>query len=290
MTKRSQLSSYIDSLKEIANIMMAMKNLSLIEINKVTKFLLTQARVVKSCEDVGCDFLHFFPQLLPEMDAIEAKVYILLGSERGFCGNFNESLVTELHAILQEERSSDIKLIIVGRKLATKFTNDPRVIQVINGPSATEEIPQVIAALVHFLTDISANKLVMQHIGQWNIIYNVQSGNKSQSKTLSPFTKLKQVEPSSSFTFAPLLYQTPQEFLANFLDQYIFAILYDVFYQSLMAENNLRLQHMQGAISRLEKQATELTHKLNLLKQEEITEEIEIILLNAEELIEDLHF
>ena len=49
----------------------------------------------------------------------------------------------------------------------------------------------------------------------------------------------------------------------------------------LMAENRRRMQHLEGAIRRLEERTSELALKRNALRQEEITEEIEVILLSA---------
>ena len=51
-----------------------------------------------------------------------------------------------------------------------------------------------------------------------------------------------------------------------------------------MAENQLRMQHMDSAVRRLEKTSAELVHKRNILRQEEITEEIEVIMLSVEAL------
>ena len=51
-----------------------------------------------------------------------------------------------------------------------------------------------------------------------------------------------------------------------------------------MAENRRRLQHMEGAMQRMDENASELRRKVNLLRQEEITEEIEVIMLSHEAL------
>jgi F0F1-type ATP synthase gamma subunit len=40
---------------------------------------------------------------------------------------------------------------------------------------------------------------------------------------------------------------------------------------------------MENAISHLEKAVTRLAHRVNLLRQEEITEELEVIMLSAME-------
>ncbi|WP_447603858.1 F0F1 ATP synthase subunit gamma [Nitrospira sp. Nam80] len=57
-----------------------------------------------------------------------------------------------------------------------------------------------------------------------------------------------------------------------------------MFFSSLMTEDLVRFQHMDQAIQRLEKDIGELTLKRNRLRQEEITEEIEMIMLSAEAL------
>jgi F-type H+-transporting ATPase subunit gamma len=52
-----------------------------------------------------------------------------------------------------------------------------------------------------------------------------------------------------------------------------------------MVENHMRLEHMNRAIHRLEKDVAGLRLRYNRLRQEEIIEEIEIIMLSAEALI-----
>ncbi len=49
-----------------------------------------------------------------------------------------------------------------------------------------------------------------------------------------------------------------------------------------MAENQRRIQHLEGAIQRLEEKNENLARKSRTLRQEEITEEIEVILLSVE--------
>ncbi|MDO8311527.1 MAG: F0F1 ATP synthase subunit gamma, partial [Sideroxyarcus sp.] len=71
-------------------------------------------------------------------------------------------------------------------------------------------------------------------------------------------------------------------FLSQLTDQYLYAALHEVFYASLMAENRKRLEHMDSAIRLLEKDEARLRLRYNALRQEEIIEEIEIIMLSAE--------
>ena len=80
---------------------------------------------------------------------------------------------------------------------------------------------------------------------------------------------------------APLLNLQPAAFLAQLIEQYLFAALQAILYEALLSENQHRVRHLEGAVRHLEQRAEELQRRLRLLRQEEIIEEIEVILLNA---------
>lgn len=48
-----------------------------------------------------------------------------------------------------------------------------------------------------------------------------------------------------------------------------------------MAESQQRVMHLDGAVQHMDEQSEELHRKSNILRQEEIIEEIEVILLSA---------
>jgi F-type H+-transporting ATPase subunit gamma len=99
---------------------------------------------------------------------------------------------------------------------------------------------------------------------------------------LRPFQK---PEPKSTrFAHAPKLYLQPRLFLTGLAEQYLFAALHELLYSSLMAENQRRMQHMDAAVRRLERTSGDLLRRRNILRQEEITEEIEVIMLSVEAL------
>lgn len=268
MTKRSQLKYYIHSLTEIGDIMTAMKNLAFIEVNKMSKFLANQDHVVRTLEEVGSDFLSFYP-LLPSFQMESSPIYILIGSERGFCGNFNNKIITQWLI----EKKSNARIIAIGRRLTLKLGENFQVIKEIEGPSVAEEIPAIISSLAASLEENS----ISLSFGNFHIIYNEMIDNQTLTRSFSPLIKLREQQ-KKSLAFEPLLNVSSEDFLSQFLENYLFAVLYHIFYQSLLAENYQRLSHLNGAISKLEKKCIKLTHQMNQLRQEEITEEIEVIL------------
>lgn len=64
--------------------------------------------------------------------------------------------------------------------------------------------------------------------------------------------------------------------------QRLFAALHQIFYDSLLAENQRRIQHVDYAVHKIERDSQARTRQRNRLRQEEITDEIEVIMLSAE--------
>jgi len=114
--------------------------------------------------------------------------------------------------------------------------------------------------------------------GAWKIASVVLNGAKLRNYGI------QEAPTRPSTGYPPLLNLAPEAFLAELLDHYLFAALREMFYTSLTAENHQRMEHLQRPLDRLEQQTAELGLKCNTLRQEEITEEIEVTLLSAEAL------
>jgi F-type H+-transporting ATPase subunit gamma len=96
---------------------------------------------------------------------------------------------------------------------------------------------------------------------------------------LPPFQNLlhqRQQEPH-----APELNLEPGKFLLELSYHYLFVVLFEILYTSLMAESRRRMVHLEGAVQHMDEQSEELHRQSNILRQEEIIEEIEVILLSA---------
>jgi hypothetical protein len=59
MRKRHDLERHLQSLREVREIMNAMKNLALVETHKLVRLLATQRRVVASIQSIATVFLSF---------------------------------------------------------------------------------------------------------------------------------------------------------------------------------------------------------------------------------------
>jgi len=275
VTKRRELERQDAALEEIMGIMSAMKNLALLETHKLARYLATQRRVVESLEAAAKDFLSFHPELL-ETPGYRGAMFVLIGSERGFCGDYNGAVRRALEARLQGAEAGEVILLPVGYRLASRLGDDPRVAARLDGAGIVEEIEPVLLNLVRTLGELQRERGPLRPV----VVHHRAGRADVQVTALDPFSQ--PMLAASRHAVAPQLYLAPNALMAGMLDQYLYASLFELFYTALMAENELRIQHMEGAVRRLEQECRRLELQSNALRQEEITEEIEVIMLSAE--------
>lgn len=280
MSKRRDMETHIRSLGEISGIMSAMKNLAVMETQKLTRLLVAQERLVSSMRAAGTDFLTFYPEALPSAEP-GRPIYLIIGSERGFCGDYNEKVLASVHARLQVVGEKDPLLLAVGRKLAARVSDNRYVAERLEGVSVAEEVPSVMTRVMDHVHRLQRQDGSGRPVSITVVSHDSETGGVN-TQTLRPFEMSS--GRTAGFADPPLLNVAPRVFLAELIDLYLFSLLHKIFYSALMAENRARMSHLEGAIQRLDRETGELELKRNLLRQEEITEEIELLMLSAKRL------
>lgn len=271
MSKRSDLKGRLHALGEIKSILGAMKSLSIIETNKVARYLGAQTELMETIERVLVDFEQFFKSGPRQPMGEDGKLYILVGSERGFCGGFNEAVIARFEEVAASD-SRPVKIIVVGRKIAAKLDGDARIVETLDGPSAAEEIAGTIAELARVLAGFPNSR--------WTLIHHEDGDAHGRVAAVCPFSPQAPAH-SRKEAFAPLLNVSAAELYPQLFEQYLFSVLYRAFYLSFLAENHERLRHMEGALSSLDRKWSRMRRLSNALRQEEITEELEVIMLSV---------
>jgi len=269
VSRRRELEQRLRKLGEIGEIMRSMKNLALMETRKLARFLDAQEQAVRLIEAAAADFLFFHPGFAAQ-EAAGAQALLVIGAERGFCGDFNEELLAELGAVAAP-------ILAVGGKLCARLEGHPALAGQFDGPTVAEDVTQTLNRLAPAI-----NRLRQTHACPGLAVLHHRSGAEGVSRKalLPPFTPLAGVRPTS--LHPPVLNLPPGHFFAELVHHYLFAALHEIFYASLMAENQRRIQHLEGAIQRLEEKTAGFARQSRTLRQEEITEEIEVILLSVE--------
>ena len=275
MSKRGHVHRQLKMLDELGGILGAMKNLSLMETVKLTRLVAYQHRVLESIAAVASDFLCHHPESMRAVAPAESRIAIAVGSQRGFCGEFNESIVRALEGYQHDSGGGLVKVIVVGRRLAAKLAKRPGIVATLDGASVAEEAHSVLQRVMDALTEVHAGAEGAP-ISEVVVLAHRDGSVGVSPRALWP-PKTGALRPASH---APLLNLALSEFRRQLVWHFLWAQMHDVFYGSLMAENRRRLQHMQGATQRMDERRDTLRRKFNVLRQEEITEEIEVILLS----------
>jgi F-type H+-transporting ATPase subunit gamma len=272
MSGLAELSQRFVRLKEISGIMTAMKSLSLVETRKLARFIGHQRRMLANIEAATADFLNFHS--IGQAGGEQPAILLLIGSERGFCGNFNERVLKALDALPRGEPVPAL-LVVVGSRLGAKLEARPGVIARLVGATVTEDVPAVLNRVMDTLHSAS-QRLSGNGAALFSLAHEAEG--EPALKRLLPLAP-----PSAPpFAHAPSLQLAPPDFFAELLDQYLLAGLTGLLYASLAAENRQRLAHMERALDRLDQTIARLALKRNALRQERIVEEIEVILSSVQ--------
>ena len=273
MSRRHQLAGRLAGLREVRAILSAMKNIALMELRALAGLLEHQRRAMASIERAAADFLCFHPP--PGEAAPAATVCIVVGSERGFCGEFNEAPETEARAA----RARGDRLIAVGARLADRL-EEADGDGMLAGANVAEELPAVLQRVAVELERVQRTAPTGPlHV---KAVYQNPDGSGPLTRTIAPLPLPER--PPRPRPYAPRLTLAPPEFFAGLLEQALLMSLQEAFSVSLIAENRRRLEQMEGALRRLDEITARLAQRLNASRQEEITQEIEVIMLSAEAL------
>ena len=271
MSRRRQVETHRRRLGEIRDIMNSMKSLAYMETRKLSRFIDAQRAVVREIRRAADDFLGFFPELLPRLPG-GAPLCLVIGSERGFCGDFNEQLLQRMESC----PGSGGGLILVGTKLHGLVESGRPVVEKLEGADVVEDVEAVLTRIL----DVLAAHYEVSGPGPLTVAYqDPEVEGVVLERLLPPFGDGG--APTPVFAHAPVLNLSPADFLSELADHYLLTAIHGILFSSLMAENYRRVRHLEGAVRHLDEKTSDLARRANVLRQEEIIEEIEVILLSA---------
>lgn len=273
MSRRHALAHRLASLNDIAGIMTAMKSLALMEIHALGEFMTSQQRLADGIAQAAADFLAWHPELKPAAEA-GAELCVVVGTQQGFCGDINESLLERLQNSCEPEVTC--RWIVVGQRLASRLADDPRVALAIPGATVADEVPAVLLSLSREIVRLLASPDLA---GRGLSALHHDAAGRLHLHRLLP---LRELPAPRQTVYAPELGLPPTDFLAALTGHYLYAALNNVLYSALLAENLQRQAHMERALRRLDEHRNQLRQAANRQRQADITEEIEILLLASE--------
>jgi F-type H+-transporting ATPase subunit gamma len=273
MTRMRQIRDQIATLGEIGEILGAMKNLALMELQKLNRLLAMERRAVQTIEAAAADLAGSY--LLEPPQPAFLDIRLIVGSERGFCGDLNETLVAAAGRMPKHSE----RIVVVGVRSAALLADAGFAAVPVAGASIAEEIERVLERVVQELETLQRDAGRARPL---RLVASYMDGETGtvRERRLTPIPDLQ--DPAPGFPYSPVVNMAPLELFTKIVDQYLYAVLHEVLYGALLAENRRRLLHMERALDHLTENRAQLRLRYNAARQEEITEEIEVILLSAE--------
>lgn len=286
MAVQQQLRERATLLADLRQIVQAMKNLALAELQRLQRSQPALAEAQRTLEAA-------WGQLAapPAMagDAAAARIWLLIGAERGFCGAFNAHLAEAAEAL---QATPGQRVWLAGQRLAEAWRanrpadTEPAVLapRVLPGCGALDEAEPVLAAWLQAATDATAGAAAPVP-SVW-LLSTGPAGLRSQR--LLPAPGVPQpwdgavagdpppIQPPPRAA-APRLGLPGPVLMAAVLHQTVRVQLRAALETSLVQENHARLAQMQRAQDHLDELAAELRRRWARLRQADITNELELL-------------
>ncbi|MDF9391109.1 MULTISPECIES: F0F1 ATP synthase subunit gamma [Methylococcus] len=272
MSRRHALRRRMKALGEIAGILDSMRTLAVIESRRLTRSVECQRHLETALRGIAEELMSHHPALTPVEPPNTA--WLVLGSERGFCGDFN----TRLRTALEQRRSVGEPVIVVGSRIGAELSQEVGCESQLPGPLTADEtaerLPALIDAVNRLLESRGPRRIIALHHAD-------DAETVLETRIVPPFGKASALPGNP---FPPLLYQAPDTVFHHIVEHYLFAVMHWLLDRSLLSEHQYRIRHLDGATRRIEDTLDTLRSANNRLRQEEITEELQVILLGAEAL------
>lgn len=286
MQTLESLSKRIDTARDLQSVVKTMKMLSSVAIHQYEAAVESLADYAQTIEDG-------FHVTLPRLDLSNTQPSktsdllgaVVIGSDQGMCGPFNEHIVNLVRAKLSP--GSPLRIWGLGVRVLPRLADAGFEIAGSSPlPGSVHGIGAVVQQLVIGLDDWR----VRDQMGRLWIFYNRRKGGASYEPTLlkvlprprewySALTK----RPWETRTI-PMLTLDPQEMFSHLFREYLFVTLFQAIAQSLASENASRIAAMQAAERNIDERLEQLNARYQQLRQDTITAELLDIVTGAEAL------
>jgi F-type H+-transporting ATPase subunit gamma len=276
MSRRRELARRLAALGDIAGILSAMRSLALMESRVLQGILASQRALVSGIELAAADFLAWHGPFAGLPPTTPPELCVLIGSEQGFCGDFNEAMEARVRGSCANSPLPG-RWLVVGQRLCSRLGDHPLVALALPGASVADEVPTTLLRLTAAVGDLLASDAAAG--GGLSVLHHSAATGEIRLRRLLPLRELPEPRP---YPFAVELNLPPADVLVGLSRHYLHAALSEALLDSLMAENRQRELHMDRALRRLDDDTERLRRACNAQRQAEIIEEIEILLLSAD--------
>jgi len=265
----------IKSVKNTQQITQAMKTVSSAKFRKAQRLLLEGRPYWHNLSDLLAYAAFwskgYFHPLLAER--VEKKVEgLVITSDKGLAGAFNSNLLEKALSFFKEKTSSsEVNLVLVGKKAVSFFKNRPFSVDSVYSDNVEKLTYDEIREIARFLMEL----YVFQKVDAVYVAYNEFRSILSPRMTITRLLPLvSSEEEEDQRLFFPDWEPEVTSILNSLLPLYVESQVYHYFHESSSAEHAARMMAMDNATKNAEELIEDLTLVLNKIRQASITKEL----------------
>ncbi len=272
------LDKKIRTAEELLSVVKTMKSLAAVNIRQYERAVVS-LEAYRRVVDQGWQALFRYAGVEPGLVTKKQAVVIVIGSDQGMCGQFNDIIAARALAESRKRREKNVAVTFwcVGERLAAAIDDggDP--------PALEYQAPGSLTAVHHMVGDMIGKLERWQQTRgteSFYLCHNALSGKIGYEQTFYPVLPLDkswmrryQNTPWPSKCI-PLLGLSGQELFRQLFRQYLYVSLYRALVQSLAGENSARLAAMQSAEKNIDELQGDLKKLFREQRQMNITNEL----------------
>ena len=209
--------------------------------------------------------------LLQKPSATHKKtLFIVVGSQKGLCGNFNTEICTFFLQELEKNAVYDYDIIVIGKKIAEYLKQKTHVVKEFHEFTALT-LPSITQSII---AHIKVNAPSYTSVIVFSSYPKTFFTQKPQHTTIIPLAENRTIAHADDI-ISEYIWEQPSEEIMNLLiDTMLYTNLYHLLFQSLIAEQASRFIAMDNSTRNASTLLEEMKLNYNKLRQSKITREL----------------
>jgi F-type H+-transporting ATPase subunit gamma len=282
----------IDSVRNIWKLTGALETLSALKIKKAQKIVLMSRpfseKVAQILEEIDSSHIEeksvFFDERkgLPAGRQGDNVLALVLASDRGFCGSFNQNILKFAERFMKENKENKkIEVLPVGKKAASYFKKrEYKIVHSFFGIGDYGELEDIKMISDFLVSGFLQNKYQEVYLFYTNFISTFLQKPKLikllplDRSYLREFCHTEAVKKTPKKEKDFLIEPSRQQLFEEIVPQLVEYLIYQAILEGNASEHSARMMAMRNASENAEEKVGELNLSYNKARQEQITSEV----------------
>lgn len=202
--------------------------------------------------------------------AVKKTAFVVIGSDKGLCGSYNQNIFSAVEKLLQKHQKEDVELILIGKKAVDYFSLKPwkigHTLPSWSGKITHEEIKALTLYLTKQFLDATLDEIFLAYTHYINIMTRDVVVQKLFPMEQDPTILTKK----TCEAFEPEV----DSLLNELLPHYFTIKMQSVLNEALVSELAARVFSMRAATKNADEMMEKLTLVRNQIRQSTITREL----------------